>query len=104
MTINSSLPSLIKQKLAADKDFLSSINCEPMGRDSPKKRYWSFPEFKEINTQLITHQISRMSETNDRTEIGRSMTPRRTKANKIKEETMQDYLNFPDPQLYLVGF
>lgn len=24
--------------------------------------------------------------------------------NNIMAETMQDYLNFPDPQLYLVGF
>ena len=50
VTINSSLPSLIKQKLAADNDFLSSINTEQSNRDLPKKRYWSFPEYKEINT------------------------------------------------------
>jgi hypothetical protein len=33
VTINSSLPPLIRQKLATDKDFLSSINCEPTSRD-----------------------------------------------------------------------
>ena len=40
----------------------------------------------------------------NRTEIERSMTPGKSKTNKIREETMLDYLNFPDPQLYLVGF
>lgn len=39
-----------------------------------------------------------------RAEIGRSLTPKRSKAKKISEETMFDYLNFPDPSLYLVGF
>lgn len=40
----------------------------------------------------------------NRTEIERSMTPGKSKSNKIREETMLDYLNFPDPQLYLIGF
>lgn len=92
ITINSSLPPLIRQKLAADKDFLSSINCEP-GRDQMKKRYWSFPEYKELPTHVFTQQ----RHVEDRTEIGRSLTPRRSKANKIRAETMYDYVNFPDP-------
>jgi hypothetical protein len=109
VSINATLPSLIKQKLASDKDFLGSLNNGQSQNYSerPKKRYWSFPEFKELPTQVLRNQHSKYTEqtkTEKQIEIGRSCSPRRSKANKIREETMFDYLNFPDPQLYLVGF
>ena len=37
-------------------------------------------------------------------DIDRSLTPNRTHEGKIKGETVQEYLNFPDPQIYLIGF
>lgn len=57
VAINSSVPTLIKQKLANDPDFLSSINTEPKASLNlrPKKRYWSFPEFKELPSQVLQH-------------------------------------------------
>jgi hypothetical protein len=101
ISMNSALPPLIKQKLANDKDFLSSINAEPRPSitNRPKKRYWSFPEFKELPSQVLQHHYAKYPafKSDKREEIGRSVTHRRTKANKIKEESMFDYLNFPDP-------
>jgi hypothetical protein len=96
------LPALIKQKLATDREFLTTLNNEQRMSftERPKKRYWSFPEFKELPSQVLHQQYAKYAAytpTDRKHEIGRSITPRKTKASKIKEETMFDYLNFPDP-------
>lgn len=37
-------------------------------------------------------------------DLERSITPNRGNESAIDCETMEDYLKFPDPQKYLVGF
>ena len=79
VSINQNLPALIKQKLASEPDFLFSLHsmgkltAESQGGNQfhqtrsnstqsnpistpPAKRYWSFPEFKEISTAVLKSQ------------------------------------------------
>lgn len=37
-------------------------------------------------------------------ELDRSLTPNRGSQSKIEQETIEDYLRFPDSQKYMVGF
>jgi hypothetical protein len=37
-------------------------------------------------------------------ELDRSLTPNRGSQIKIEQETIEDYLRFPDSQKYMVGF
>jgi hypothetical protein len=37
-------------------------------------------------------------------DLERSITPNRGTESTIESESMEDYLKFPDPQKYLVGF
>lgn len=37
-------------------------------------------------------------------ELDRSITPNRGSQNTIENETIEDYLRFPDPLKYMIGF
>ena len=137
VSINQNLPVLIKQKLASEPDFLFSLHS--MGRlsgettngnyfhqtrsnstpssstQAPAKRYWSFPEFKEISTTVLKSQ--RYSGGSDPTDLNKgpgarshyqtstSGVPtntaadldRLTQANREANESILEYVNFPDP-------
>ena len=69
--LNQDLPQLIKSKLQKNPQFLATITF--IDNQEPRK-YWSFPEYKDIN--------------------GPSQTER---------ETLAEYLNFPDSNLYMIG-
>ena len=43
--LNACLPQLIRQKLNSNSSFLSII----LASDNHLSRYWSFPEYKELN-------------------------------------------------------
>ena len=74
------------------------------------KRYWSFPEYKEISTAVLHQHKYSFPETSGNenkqynSDLGRSLTPKRSKASQISGESQHEYLNFPDPQLYMIGF
>jgi hypothetical protein len=58
------------------------------------RRYWCFPHFKE--------EIDEGDEQDH--DLERSVTPNRTSEVMIDNETIEDYVKFPDPWLYLIGF
>ena len=82
---------------------------------APAKRYWSFPEFKEISTTVLKSQ--RYSGGSDATDLNKgpgarshyqtstSGVPtntaadldRLTQANREGNESILEYVNFPDP-------
>ena len=118
VSINQQLPPLIKQKLAKEADFLASLHEAVAQEEASEdvdgaffpKRYWSFPEYKEISTAVL-HQhkysfpgSSGNESRNYNSDLGRSLTPKRSRASQIGGESMHEYLNFPDPQLYMIGF
>ena len=113
VSINQSLPIIIKQKLADEPDFLFSLHSQGFvpGEHSKQpqfhlKRYWSFPEFTEIQTAVLNQQRQHgeRNRSSIHSSIDRSVTPSRSKEARINSETMLEYVNFPDPQLYMVGF
>ena len=60
-----------------------------MQTPSQEKKYWSFPEFKEINNPTAQSQ-------ND--------SGFNTAGSAKEKELNTDYSNFPDSTLYLIGF
>ena len=107
VTINQSLPVLIKQKLAEEPDFLFSLHSmqrihdsEPSNAES--KHYWSFPEFKEISTAVLSSKQYATGNAPPHTD--KSLSPSRSRELRRSDENAMEFVNFPDPQLYLVGF
>lgn len=68
VSINQGMPILIKRKLSEEPDFLFSLHSigKLSQNDSMEyrkevdlarnKRYWSFPEFKEISSAVLSSQ------------------------------------------------
>ena len=117
VTINQRIPPLIKQKLAREPDFLASLHeVSNLSIETPEdvedisvvNRYWSFPEYRQASATTLHQTRYSYTEGADAShaqkDIGRSLTPRKTRASTIRAETMSEYLNFPDPSLYLIGF
>lgn len=87
------MPEKIRQRLAEDPKYLEVLR-QYQDRDySPNdRRYWCFPQFSDED------------KTTNQRDLERSVTPNRGSVLQIENETIDDYLNFPDPQLYMVGF
>ena len=69
-----------------------------------KKRYWSFPEFKEISTAVLKSQRFNIDGSEVSPMRGVPNDSKSAREAKINNESMLEYVNFPDPQLYLIGF
>lgn len=78
ITLNSEMPALIKQKLLNNPNFLGSIQHLT---DASSKSYWSFPEYKEVVASVNT-----------------------SVDGPNQKDSVTKYLNFPDSNLYLIGF
>jgi len=55
VSINKTIPQIIKQKLTEEPDFLFSLHSMDKFRKGheSQKNYWSFPDFKEISTAVL---------------------------------------------------
>lgn len=81
------MPEKIRSKLAQDPGFLEVLRQyqdKDLGEED--HRYWCFPPFESgVNLE-------------------RSVTPNRGSAYTIDDESIDDYLQFPDPLNYMIGF
>ena len=75
------------------------------------RRYWSFPEFKEIFSSVLKSQRygDAVPDLNVRSHYQTSGPSSDLDNNHRREaasnnESILEYVNFPDPQLYLIGF
>ncbi|CDW78739.1 UNKNOWN [Stylonychia lemnae] len=91
--LNHILPEPIKQRLQNDITYLEKIRNYKDDKINPYlRRYWSFPSFKDDN------------DSGKSVDLERSMTPSREQTNSVNIETLEEYLRFPDPHKYMIGF
>lgn len=114
--LNQQMPEDIRNRLSKDPAFLEVLRTYqdtdfgPVGH-----RYWCFPQFKYSNplSSFINHSklhndtiqtTSERSHQSSPRELERSLTPNKGNEINIETETIEDYLRFPDPQKYMIGF
>ena len=86
--LNSDLPPLIRQKMQTNPSFLTTVhNLTEAQAITSEKRYWSFPEFKEI----VLPSSSTDSAFN-------------TQGSNKEKDNAAEFSNFPDSSLYMIGF
>lgn len=99
VTLNKTLPVFLKKRLASEPEFLYSLHRLPRSdqkKRRPAKPYWTFPEFKELSSAVLTkHAIN---------SVHPDLNVSSQHDNLARLETTMEYLNFPDPQLFLIGF
>lgn len=86
VTLNSQIPAMIKQKVNSNPSYLQTI-LNVQDSSSSDKNYWSFPEYRNTNVNSTTSQTS----------IDHS-------TGAAIRDSLSKYLNFPDSDLYLIGF
>ena len=93
VTLNAHMPPMIKQKINSNPSYLHTIlnvqDSSSSAATTSDKNYWSFPEFRSTNVSSTTSQTS-IEQTIPHASAGR--------------DSLSKYLNFPDSDLYLIGF
>lgn len=89
VTLNAQIPAMIKQKINQNPSYLHTIINVQDSSASSDKNYWSFPEYRNSSVSCTTSQSS----------IEQMVT-----ASGAARDSLSKYLNFPDSDLYLIGF
>jgi hypothetical protein len=93
--LNKSFPEHIRNKIASKPQYIEVLrNYQDRDYSGANRRYWCFPHFRE---ELEEGESLTM-------DLERSVTPNRGSEIAIDNETIEDYVRFPDPKEYLVGF
>jgi hypothetical protein len=112
------MPEEVRNRLKKDPSYLEVLRAyQDADFNGSNRRYWCFPQYRKKSRRGInmskTHDesISTISEMSSATsgagevpDLERSITPNRGTESTIESESIEDYLKFPDPQKYLVGF
>ena len=86
------MPEAIKKKLSADPSYLEILRAyQDKDFSHSNRRYWCFPQFKEDHMEILQ-------------DLERSVTPNRGTELTIDNESIDDYMKFPDPHKYMIGF